>query len=152
MSLSRFFVARPVFAWVLAVVIMLAGGIDLSVSSIFALAAFAAVSVLFIFDLPVWLALFVPEDFRVFLLLRLLRFFKLARYSPGMRSLVAALEAPGHPALGRDAGRLFNFITGYAKPDEADSAGLAKRRAQMVVGLLVNKYQIEAKKMFLLYS
>ena len=43
--------------------------------------------------LPVWLALFVPEDFRVLLLLRLLRFFKLARYSPGMRSLVAALEA-----------------------------------------------------------
>ncbi|MBA2587731.1 MAG: efflux RND transporter permease subunit, partial [Alphaproteobacteria bacterium] len=27
MNLSRFFVDRPVFAWVLAVVIMLAGGI-----------------------------------------------------------------------------------------------------------------------------
>jgi ribose transport system permease protein len=38
-------------------IVMLAGGIDLSVSSIFALAAFAAVSVLFIFDLPVWMAL-----------------------------------------------------------------------------------------------
>ena len=38
-------------------VVMLAGGIDLSVSSIFALAAFAAVSGLFILDLPVWACL-----------------------------------------------------------------------------------------------
>ena len=43
--------------------------------------------------LPVYLALFLPADLRVLLLLRLLRFFKLARYSPGMRSLMAALEA-----------------------------------------------------------
>ena len=35
-------------------VVMLAGGIDLSVSSIFALATFASVSGLFIFGLPVW--------------------------------------------------------------------------------------------------
>jgi len=38
-------------------VVMLAGGIDLSVGSIFALAAFAAVSTFFIFGLPVWVAL-----------------------------------------------------------------------------------------------
>lgn len=38
-------------------IVMLGGGIDLSVGSIFALAAFAAVSSLFIFDLPVWVAL-----------------------------------------------------------------------------------------------
>jgi voltage-gated potassium channel len=43
--------------------------------------------------LPVYLAFFVPADLRVLLMLRLLRFFKLARYSPGMRSLMAALEA-----------------------------------------------------------
>ena len=43
--------------------------------------------------LPVYLAVFLPIDFRVLLLLRLLRFFKLARYSPGLRSLMAALEA-----------------------------------------------------------
>ncbi len=35
-------------------VVMLAGGIDLSVGSIFALATFSAVSSVFIFDLPVW--------------------------------------------------------------------------------------------------
>ncbi|MCL6691728.1 SMP-30/gluconolactonase/LRE family protein [Pseudomonas sp. R3.Fl] len=38
-------------------VVMLGGGIDLSVGSIFALSAFSAVSALFIFDLPVWVAL-----------------------------------------------------------------------------------------------
>ena len=35
-------------------IVMLAGGIDLSVGSIFALATFAAVSSVFIFELPVW--------------------------------------------------------------------------------------------------
>jgi voltage-gated potassium channel len=43
--------------------------------------------------LPFYLAFFIPQDLRVLVLLRLLRFFKLARYSPGMRSLIAALEA-----------------------------------------------------------
>ena len=43
--------------------------------------------------LPFYLALLVPGDFKILLLLRLLRFFKLARYSPGMRSLIAALNA-----------------------------------------------------------
>ncbi len=38
-------------------VVMLGGGIDLSVGSIFALSAFAAVSTFFIFEQPVWLAL-----------------------------------------------------------------------------------------------
>ena len=38
-------------------VVMLGGGIDLSVGSIFALATFAAVSAFFIFDWPVWAAL-----------------------------------------------------------------------------------------------
>ena len=42
---------------------------------------------------PLYLAFFLPADLRVLLLFRLLRFFKLARYSPGMRSLVAALDA-----------------------------------------------------------
>jgi ribose transport system permease protein len=38
-------------------VVMLGGGIDLSVGSIFALSTFAAVSTFFIFGLPVWVAL-----------------------------------------------------------------------------------------------
>ena len=43
--------------------------------------------------LPVYLSYLVSADLKVLLLLRLLRFFKLARYSPGMRSLTAALDA-----------------------------------------------------------
>jgi voltage-gated potassium channel len=43
--------------------------------------------------LPFWFAFAVPEDLRVVLVFRIVRFFKLARYSPGMRSLGDALYA-----------------------------------------------------------
>jgi voltage-gated potassium channel len=42
---------------------------------------------------PFWLSVFVASDFRVLLVLRLVRFFKLTRYSPAMRSLLDALYA-----------------------------------------------------------
>jgi voltage-gated potassium channel len=41
--------------------------------------------------LPRWLSVFVASDFRILLVLRLVRFFKLTRYSPAMRSLLDAL-------------------------------------------------------------
>jgi voltage-gated potassium channel len=41
--------------------------------------------------LPFWLAFAVPADLRVLLVLRMVRFLKLARYSPAMRSLLDAL-------------------------------------------------------------
>src|SRR5437763_17084441 len=41
--------------------------------------------------LPFWLALVLPADLRVFLVFRMVRFLKLARYSPAMRSLLDAL-------------------------------------------------------------
>ena len=41
--------------------------------------------------LPFWLSIFIASDFRVLLVLRLVRFFKLTRYSPAMRSLLDAL-------------------------------------------------------------
>ncbi|MFY9629419.1 MAG: cyclic nucleotide-gated ion channel [Methylocystis sp.] len=43
--------------------------------------------------LPAYLSVFLGADLRILLLLRLLRFFKLARYSPGIRSLIAVLQA-----------------------------------------------------------
>jgi len=43
--------------------------------------------------LPAYASWFLADDLRIFLFLRLLRFLKLARYSPGMRSLIAVLEA-----------------------------------------------------------
>ena len=42
---------------------------------------------------PIYVEEYLPEDFKILLTLRLLRFFKLVRYSPGMRSLIAAVEA-----------------------------------------------------------
>jgi voltage-gated potassium channel len=41
--------------------------------------------------MPFWFALVLPADFRVFLVFRVVRFLKLARYSPGMSSLLEAL-------------------------------------------------------------
>jgi voltage-gated potassium channel len=43
--------------------------------------------------LPFYLAYFVAADFRVLVVFRLLRFLKLMRYSPGMRSLTEAIYA-----------------------------------------------------------
>jgi voltage-gated potassium channel len=43
--------------------------------------------------LPFWFAFAVPADLRVVLVFRMVRFLKLARYSPGMRSLLETLNA-----------------------------------------------------------
>jgi voltage-gated potassium channel len=43
--------------------------------------------------LPFWLSVIIASDFRILLVLRLVRFFKLTRYSPAMRSLLDALYA-----------------------------------------------------------
>jgi len=43
--------------------------------------------------IPFWFAFVVPADLRVILVFRIIRFLKLARYSPGMRSLLEALYA-----------------------------------------------------------
>ena len=50
--------------------------------------------------LPFWLAFVVPAEFRVILLLRIVRFLKLARYSPAMRSLLEALHAERRALVG----------------------------------------------------
>ncbi|MBI4273092.1 MAG: ion transporter [Rhizobiales bacterium] len=49
---------------------------------------------------PFWLAFFVPLDLRFVLVLRVVRFLKLARYSPGMRSLIEALYAERRALFG----------------------------------------------------
>jgi voltage-gated potassium channel len=50
--------------------------------------------------LPFWLAFVVPFEFRIILLLRMVRFFKLTRYSPAMRSLLEALYAERRALFG----------------------------------------------------
>jgi voltage-gated potassium channel len=50
--------------------------------------------------LPFWLALVVPIDLRAVLVFRIVRFLKLARYSPAMRSLLDALYAERRALFG----------------------------------------------------
>ena len=50
--------------------------------------------------LPFWLGLFLPADLRMLLVLRAVRFLKLVRYSPAMRSLLDALYAERRALFG----------------------------------------------------
>ena len=50
--------------------------------------------------LPFWLAFAGPADLRVILIFRFVRFLKLARYSPSMRSLLAALNSERRALFG----------------------------------------------------
>ena len=50
--------------------------------------------------LPFWLAYVLPTDFRVLLVLRIVRFLKLARYSPAIESLLEALYAERRALVG----------------------------------------------------
>jgi len=50
--------------------------------------------------LPFWLAFVAPADLRVLLIFRVVRFLKLARYSPGIRSLLSALYAERRALVG----------------------------------------------------
>jgi len=50
--------------------------------------------------LPFWLAYVLPTDFRVLLVLRIVRFLKLARYSPAIQSLLEALYAERRALVG----------------------------------------------------
>jgi voltage-gated potassium channel len=74
--------------------------------------------------LPFWLAFVVPFEFRVILLLRVVRFLKLARYSPAMRSLLEALYAERRALFG------CVFILFGATLITASFIHLAEREAQ----------------------
>ena len=64
----------------------------------FITSAFGIVDLLAI--LPFWLAFAGPADLRVVLIFRFVRFLKLARYSPSMRSLLAALYSERRALFG----------------------------------------------------
>jgi voltage-gated potassium channel len=59
--------------------------------------------------LPFWLTYFVPGDLRVLLVFRVFRFLKIARYSPGMRSLLDVLYLERRALFG-----CFVILTGMA--------------------------------------
>jgi voltage-gated potassium channel len=64
----------------------------------FVTSAFGIIDLLAV--LPFWFAFAAPADLRVLLIFRTIRFLKLARYSPGMRSLLAALYAERRALFG----------------------------------------------------
>lgn len=80
--------------------------------------------------LPFYLALVGPADFQVLLIFRLIRFFKLARYSPGMRSLLEAVRAERRALLAClvilgglmiVTAALMHVVEGPAQPDKFGS-------------------------------
>ncbi len=77
--------------------------------------------------LPFFLALFGLGDLQALLILRLLRFFKLARYSPGMRSLMEAIRTERRALLACLiilgvvmilAASVMHVVEGVAQPDK----------------------------------
>ncbi len=76
---------------------------------------------------PFWIALFFSADLRVLLVFRIVRFLKLARYSPAMRSLLDALYAERRALFGCViillgatvvAASIMHVIEGAAQPDK----------------------------------
>ncbi len=77
--------------------------------------------------LPFWLSFVVAADFKAFLVLRLIRFFKLTRYSPAMRSLLEALYAERRALVGcfvilcgatLMAAALMHLVEGATQPEK----------------------------------
>jgi voltage-gated potassium channel len=76
---------------------------------------------------PFWLTFLVAGDFKAILVLRLVRFFKLTRYSPAMRSLLEALYAERRALVGcfvilcgatLMAAALMHLAEGAAQPEK----------------------------------
>ena len=77
--------------------------------------------------LPFWFALILPADLRVVLVFRIVRFLKLARYSPAMRSLLDALYSERRALFGCFvillgatllAASVMHVVEGHAQPDK----------------------------------
>ena len=77
--------------------------------------------------LPFWLAPLLPGDLRSILVLRVLRFLKLARYSPGVRSLLDAVNEERRALFGCMlilfgatiiVASIMHLVEGHAQPDK----------------------------------
>ncbi|MCA0399669.1 MAG: cyclic nucleotide-gated ion channel/potassium channel family protein [Proteobacteria bacterium] len=76
---------------------------------------------------PFYLAAFTTSDFEVLVILRFLRFYKLARYSPGMRSLIEAVQSERRALIACliilgglmiIAAAIMHAVEGKAQPDK----------------------------------
>jgi voltage-gated potassium channel len=95
--------------------------------------------------LPFWLAFVVTPDFRIILVVRLIRFFKLTRYSPAMRSLVDALYSERRALAGCFvifcgttviAAALMHLVEGSAQPDKFGTIPEAMWWAIVTIGTI----------------
>jgi voltage-gated potassium channel len=77
--------------------------------------------------LPFWFAFLLPDEFRVLLVLRVIRFMKIARYSPAMRSLLEVLYSERRALFGcvvallgatLMAGAVMHLVEGRIQPDK----------------------------------
>ena len=95
--------------------------------------------------LPFWFALVVPADLRVVLVFRIVRFFKIARYSPAMRSLLDVLYRERRAlfgclviALGTAlvAAALMHLAEGRVQPDKLGTIPDALWWAVVTIGTI----------------
>ncbi len=74
------------------------------------------------------------------------------RYQLAFNKNTHQMTAAAEKALAKAAADLSSYpletlqVVGHAAPDETDAGALADRRAKMVAGLLINRYQVEPKK------
>ncbi len=77
--------------------------------------------------LPFWFAFMIPADLRVLLVFRIVRFLKLVRYSPGIRSLLEALQRERRALFGcfvillgaaLVSASVMHIVEGDAQPDK----------------------------------
>ena len=77
---------------------------------------------------------------------------KPGRYELSFTKNTHQMTAASEKALAKAANDISSYpletlqVVGHAGPDEADATALADRRAKMVAGLLINRYQVEPKK------
>ncbi|MEI9805061.1 MAG: ion transporter [Pseudolabrys sp.] len=95
--------------------------------------------------LPFWLALVLPADFRFVLVFRMVRFFKIARYSPAMRSLLDVLYRERRALFGclvitlgtaMVAASLMHLAEGHVQPDKLGTIPDALWWAIVTVGTI----------------
>ncbi len=95
--------------------------------------------------LPFWFAMVLPADFRFILIFRMVRFFKIARYSPAMRSLLDVLYNERRALFGclvitlgsaLVAAALMHLVEGHVQPDKLGTIPDALWWAIVTVGTI----------------
>jgi len=95
--------------------------------------------------LPFWFALVLPADFRFVLIFRMVRFFKIARYSPAMRSLLDVLYRERRALFGclvitlgiaLVAAAMMHLVEGKVQPDKLGTIPDALWWAIVTVGTI----------------